>query len=61
MSDAYLGEVLRFTHQGKKNLSLEERLFYETNVLGVSIVDRDLKPGETTTVYRVKTRTGGGL
>ena len=61
VSDAYLGEVLRFTHQGKKNLSLEERLFYETNVLGVSIVDRDLKPGETTTVYRVKTRTGGGL
>lgn len=61
VSDTYLGEVLRFTHKGKKNLSLEERLFYETNVLGVSIVDRDLKPGETTTVYRVKSRTGGAL
>lgn len=59
VSDAYVGEVLRFTHLGKSTLTLDEKLFFESNVLGVAIDDRRLDPGETTTVYRVKMHEGG--
>ncbi|MBQ5766185.1 MAG: type-F conjugative transfer system secretin TraK [Burkholderiaceae bacterium] len=61
VSDAYVGEVLRYTNTGKKSVTLDEALFYEAGVLAVAIDSRDLKPTDTTTVYRVLLREGSAL
>lgn len=61
VSDTYVGEVLRYTNHTKSTLALEEKLFFETGVLGVAIENRALKPMATTTLYRVKVREGGAL
>ncbi len=61
LSDAYTGEVIRYTNRSLPQVELEEKHFHEPGVLAVAIESRLLKKGETTLIYRVKRSMGDRL
>lgn len=57
IATSFIGEELRYTHQGAVPIEFEESFFSEKDVLAVAIVKHLLEPGQSTRIYRVKKRS----
>lgn len=57
ISASFIGEELRYTHNGSIPIQLDEKFFSDKDVLAVAIVKHRLEPKESTRIYRVIKRS----
>lgn len=57
VANSMVGEQYRLTNVSAQQMVLAEQELYRDGVLGIAIQDHQLRPGQSTTVYVVRSRT----